>query len=72
MKRLIIVTAEVKYPSSNNTYLSSNSYVADVYDPKHMEKIMDDFKSKVETDEFKIINVIIYIVPQEQIADANR
>lgn len=69
MKQLIILIAQVKYPSSNNTYLTANSYV--IEKGEELEKIWNSLRDEVEKEGFKIINNLVYIVPEEQITDAH-
>ncbi len=64
---ILVLVAEVKYPSSNNTYLSANSYAIEKDDMGALEKSTEDFKAKVQTGGFKIVNFLIYIVPDEQL-----
>jgi len=66
-KQLIILVFQVKYPSSSNSYLTANSYLVENGSLEELEKAATEFRNDVEKDGFKIINNLIYIVPQEQI-----
>lgn len=70
-KQIVILIAQVKYPSSNATYLSSASYVINREDTEALQNAWKDFRSHVETDDFKIVNSMIYIVPREQVDSAH-
>lgn len=70
MKNLVVLIAEVKYPSSEATYLTASAYVLEKGNTKALEAAKEDFKSHVETEGFKIVNMLLYFVPKEQIADA--
>jgi hypothetical protein len=69
-KQLIILVAQVKYPSTNATYLTANSHVIESGDWTAHEVAVKDFKSRVEVDGFTVTNMIAYIVPKEHIKDA--
>ena len=64
-KQIVVLMANVKYPSSNNSHLSANSYLIETEEER--EKAINDFKGNVEVDGFKILNMMAYIVPDEQI-----
>ena len=64
---LVIFIAQVKYPSSNSTYLTANSYLVEKDYVKDVRKFTEHFKSYVEKDGFKIINFLVYVVPKEQL-----
>jgi len=66
-KHLIVLIAQVKYPSSNSTYLTANSYLVEKDSMKDLEKSKEDFRSEIEKDNFKIINFLVYVVPKEQL-----
>ena len=61
-KNIIILIALVKYPSSNNTYITADSYFVG-RTMEDLDNAKDDFVTKVETEDFKIINFLIYVVP---------
>lgn len=69
MKHIVILTALVKYPSSDTTYLSSNSYAIEQVEAKPLSDIIDKFKEEIETDGFKILNMLAYVVPNEQVEE---
>lgn len=71
MKDIVILIALVKYPSSNNTYPTANSFLVETHDVETLDKLVGNFKSLIETDGFRIINFLVYIVPRKQIVDAN-
>ena len=71
MKHLIILSAQVKYPSGDYAYLTANSYVLEKQDANLLEAIANDFRTNIETDGFKITNLLVYIVPQEQITECS-
>jgi len=64
-KHLIVLIAQVKYPSSNSTYLTANSYLVEKDSMEDLEKSTEHFKGDVEKDGFKIINFLVYVVPKE-------
>jgi hypothetical protein len=72
MKRLMVLIALVKYPSNDYFYLTANSYLVESNNADALENAAMDFRSHVETDGFKITHFMVYVVPQGQIADANR
>lgn len=65
-KITIVLIADVKYPSSNNSYLTANSYVIEKGNMESLEASEKDFKSKVEVDGFKIVNFLAYIIPENK------
>lgn len=65
MKQLVILIAQVKYPSSNASYLTANSYVTE--SSEELEKAWDDLRDRIEVDDFKVINNLVYVVPADQI-----
>lgn len=64
-KHLIIVIADVKYPSSENTYLTANSYVVQDGNSDDYENSIKDFREHVEVDGFQILSMMIHIPPKE-------
>jgi hypothetical protein len=71
MKSLIVLIAQVKYPSGNYAYLTANSYVLENLTIDTRDVVAADFRSKIETDGFKITNFLVYVVPQEQIEECS-
>lgn len=64
MKNLIILIASVEYPSSNNFYLRANSFLLENTQDE-LQKAADSFKDEIETEDFKITNFLVYVVPKE-------
>lgn len=71
-KYIVVLTARVKYPSSESYYLTSSSWVVDADNPKRIEDIVDEFRKLVEQDDFKIVEMVAYDVPFEQIEQVMR
>lgn len=61
-KNIIILIALVKYPSSNNTYITADSYFVG-RTIEDLDNAKNDFVSKIETEDFKVINFLLYVVP---------
>lgn len=59
--RLVVLIAETKPPSVDVTYLHALSY--DVGSLEELSDAMKDFSSKVEQDDYKIVNALIYHPP---------
>ena len=72
MKQIIILIASVKYPSSENFYLTADSYLLENNNQDELKNNVDAFKIRIEVDGFKITNMLVYIVPKEQIENAYR
>jgi hypothetical protein len=70
MSKIIVLTANVKYPSSESYYLSSNSYVIGD-NAEGLQEAENDFRSHIEVDGFKIVNMLAYIVSAEQVERVN-
>jgi hypothetical protein len=68
-KQIVILIAEVKYPSSDAVYLTANSYVLEKSNYKALETAWEDFRSHVETNGFRIVNSMVYVIPPKQIAE---
>lgn len=72
MMVLIVLIAEVKYPSSDVTYLTASSYLIEQGKVDQHDKAVEDFRGKIETDNFKIVNMLVYVVPREQIQEVSK
>ena len=70
MKNIYVLTASVKYPSSNNFYLTSKSYVLEFGNASQLHEAIKDFRAEVEQDDFLITNMTCYSVGREQIEEA--
>jgi len=71
LKNVVVLIAQVKYPSSETNYMTAESYVMEKGSMHTIDSVAADFRSKIETDGFKITNFLVYVVPQEQIIECS-
>lgn len=69
MKNVIVLIAQVKYPSVDYTYLTADSFVMEKGSIRTIDEVTADFRRKVETDGFTITNFLVYVVPQEHVTE---
>lgn len=63
--KLVVMIAEVKYPTANASYLTANAY--QVASDEDIRYAREDFVYNCEKDGFKIINYLAYFLPMQPI-----
>jgi hypothetical protein len=67
VKQILVLTANVKFPSSNSFYLTSNSYVVEESSMEDINTSMKNFREEVEQEGFEVIGLTAHIVPTNKV-----
>lgn len=64
-KHIIVLIASVKHPKFDLTFLKAFSYIVTPDDKLHQKR--DEFLAQVTANGYRLVNILVYTIPREQL-----